>query len=98
MMGQQDQQVTVRLLPDGEPCPAILDKLEGHLLSLDFSPNPSPAQLKAGDLVEVTSPATLYLGVIRNSQGQRTTVAVEHALDRETLATIQQVWHGPAGR
>lgn len=97
-MGQQDQQVTVRLLPDGDPCPAILDKLEGHLLSLNFSTNPKPAHLKAGELVEVTSAATLYLGVIRNSEGLTMTIAVEHALDRETLATIQQVWHGPAGR
>jgi hypothetical protein len=97
-MGQQDQQVTVRLLPDGDPFPAILDKVDGHLLSLDFAPNPSPPHFRAGDLVEITSPATLYLGVIRNNQGDRMTVAVEHALDRETLATIQQVWHGPAGR
>jgi hypothetical protein len=25
-------------------------------------------------------------------------VGIEHSLDRETLALIQQVWHGPAER
>jgi hypothetical protein len=95
---QQDQQVTVRLLPDGAPCPATMDKLDGHLLTLDCSLDPRPVQLNAGDLVEVTSPVTVYLGIVRTRRDERATIAVEHALDRETLATIQQVWHGPADR
>lgn len=98
MTGQQDQQVTVRLLPDGDFQAAVLEKLEGHLLSLAIALVPALAPLNAGDLVEVTSPATIYLGVVRSRHDGTVTVAVEHALDRETLATIQQVWHGPSGR
>ena len=45
-----------------------------------------------------TCPETLYLGEVRSRQGETMVVGVEHSLDRETLALIQQVWHGPAGQ
>jgi len=45
--------------------------------------------------VEITCPKTLYLGQVRSCQGERLIVGIEHSLDRETLALIQQVWHGP---
>ncbi len=54
--------------------------------------------MNAGDLVEVNCPKTMYLGEVRSRQGETMVVGVEHALDRDTLALIQQVWHGPAGR
>jgi hypothetical protein len=98
MATQQDQQVTVRFLPDGHPQTARFDTLSGLSLSLNLSPLPAQSGLNAGDLVEVTCPATLYLGVVRSRQGERMMIAIEHALDRETLAAIQQVWHGPADR
>jgi hypothetical protein len=98
MSSEQDQQVTVRLLPDGDAHAALLNGLNGHLLRIDLSPNPGEAGLNAGNLVEVTCPKTLYLGEVRSRQGETIIVGVEHSLDRETLALIQQVWHGPAGQ
>lgn len=94
----QDPQVTVRLLPDGDPCAAMLDKIEGRFLSIAFTEGPGPVAVNPGDLVEITCPATLYLGVVRMRSELKASVVIEHALDRETLATIQQVWHGRAGK
>jgi hypothetical protein len=37
-------------------------------------------------------------GGIRSPQNATMVIGVEHALDRQTLALIQQVWHGPAGQ
>jgi hypothetical protein len=48
--------------------------------------------------VEVTCPKTLFLGEVRSRSGRTLVVGIEHSLDRETLALIQQVWHGPAER
>jgi hypothetical protein len=96
MPNQQDQQVTVRRLPDGDIHAAFLDSLKGQLLRIDLPPTPAAAGLQPGDLVEVTSEKTLYLGEIRLRQDETMIIGVEHALDRETLSLIQQVWHGPA--
>jgi len=96
MPREQDQQVTVRLLPDGEANPALLCGLNGQLLQLDLSPVSATLRFKPGDLVEVSCPKTLYLGEIRSSRPESVVIGVEHALDREALALIQQVWHGPA--
>lgn len=98
MSNEQDQQVTVRLLPDGDSCPAHMGGLDGHLLRIDLPPIPAAVTLRAGDLVEVTCPKTLYLGEVHSRQGETMIVGIEHSLDRETLALIQQVWHGPPGR
>jgi len=59
---------------------------------------PVGVDVNAGDLVEVNGAKTMYLGEVRSRQGETVIVGVEHALDRETLALIQQVWHGPASR
>jgi hypothetical protein len=98
MPNEQDQQVTVRLLPDGDPYPALIGSLNGQLLRIDLSPISAEVSLNAGDLVEVTCPKTLYLGEVRSRQGETMIVGIEHSLDRETLALIQQVWHGPPGQ
>ena len=97
MSTEQDQQLTVRLLPDGDPCPAHFGGLNGRSLQIDLSPIPAEMSLKTGDLVEVTCPKTLYLGEVQSWQGERMIVGIEHSLDRETLALIRQVWHGPPG-
>ena len=95
---EQDQQVTVRLLPDGDAQNALLSVWNDHLLRIDLSQVPDDFSLKAGDLVEVTCPKTLFLGEVRSRSGRTLVVGIEHSLDRETLALIQQVWHGPAER
>lgn len=98
MLGEQDQQVAVRRLPDGDFHAASLGSLNGQLLRIDLLPLPAGANLRAGDLVEVSSQKTLYLGEVRSRQNETMIIGVEHVLDRETLALIQQVWHGPAGQ
>jgi hypothetical protein len=97
MPNEQDQQVTVRRLPDGDVQAAFLGSLNGQLLRIDLPLVPAGVSLNAGDLVEVSCARTLYLGEVRSRQNDTMIIGVEHALDRETLAAIQQVWHGPAG-
>jgi|SRR5580700_6577496 hypothetical protein len=97
MPNGQDQQVAVRRLPDGEWHEALLHGLDGQLLRIGLAPTPAAVSLRIGDLVEVTCENTLYLGEIRSLQNATMVIGVEHALDRQTLALIQQVWHGPAG-
>ncbi len=89
----EEQHVTVRRLPDGGAHPALFDSLNGQILRI--LQVPVGADMHAGDLVEVNCAKTMYLGEVRNRQGETMIVGVEHALDRETLALIQQVWHGP---
>jgi len=91
---EQDQQVTVRILPGGDAQEANFRELNGRLLSLNLLSHQNPV-LKPGDLVEVICPKTLYLGEVRSRQGETMIVGVEHSLDRETLAVIRQIWHGP---
>ena len=98
MSDEQDQKVEVRLLPDGDAHAALLSGLHGHSLRIDLWPIPAEGSLNAGDLVEVTCPKTLYLGEVRSRHGETMVVGIEHSLDRETLALIQQVWHGPASQ
>jgi hypothetical protein len=98
MPNAQGQQVTVRRLPDGEWHAALLDGLDGQLLRIDLAPAPGAVSLRTGDLVEVACENTLYLGEIRSVRNATVVIGVEHALDRQTLALIQQVWHGPAGQ
>jgi len=96
MSNEQDQQVTVRRLPDGDVHAAVMGGLNGQLLRIDLAPVPAGVSLNAGDLVEVGCAKTLYLGEVRSLRNETMIIGVEHALDRETLALIQQVWHGPA--
>jgi hypothetical protein len=76
----------------------VLTRLNGQLLRIDLSSVPAGTSLKSGDLVEVASPGTLYLGEVRSRHDQTLLVGIEHSLDREALALIRQVWHGPSGR
>jgi len=76
----------------------MLCGLNGQLLKIYLAPVPAEIRLNAGDLVEIACPKTLYLGEIYSRQDRTMIVAVEHSLDREVLALIQQVWHGPPGQ
>jgi hypothetical protein len=95
MFVQQDQQVTVRALPEGLTQPARFHELNGSLLTLELPRANGEIAFEAGDLVEVTFPRTLYLGEVRKRSGSTMIVGIEHSLDRETLAVIREVWHGP---
>jgi hypothetical protein len=98
----QSQNVSVRRLPDGDSHAASLHSLDGQIMRIDLRPVPvgvnerSAMDVNSGDLVEVICPKTMYLGQVRSRQGETMLVGVEHALDRETLALIQQVWRPSA--
>jgi hypothetical protein len=94
----QNQQVTVRRLPDGDSHAASLNSLNNQLLGIHLERVPDGADVNPGDLVEVSGPKTLYLGEVRSRQGESVMISVEHALDLETLGLIRQVWHGPASQ
>lgn len=96
MRSEHDQQVTVRLLPDGNGRSALLRGVNGQLLRVDITSVGPDINLKSGDLVEVASSGTLYLGEVRSRVDQTVVVGIEHSLDRGALAVIRQVWHGPA--
>ena len=100
MPNQEIQQVTVRrLTEDGtdtaSPCASFTHNTNEQMLHLDLEPTSPEPELKTGDLVEVTSPEYLYLGEIVMRQAGTVVVSVEHKVDREVLAAIQQVWRAP---
>ena len=97
MFSQQNQQLNVRQLRDGRTEEGICESLEGSQLHLRLVALPETAAFDAGELVEVTTVQTLYLGEIISRQGELLRIVVEHALDREALAAIHEVWHRPDG-
>ncbi len=93
---EQNQQVTVRQLPEGDAFSAMLEALDHQLLRLNLLPENTALNLGAGALVEVNCSRTLFLGEVTARDGGRVTVRIEHALDRAALESIQQVWYVPA--
>lgn len=93
----QNQQVTVRRLPDGTPREALFHGLNGPLLSLNVSSAQAEADLNIGDLVEIATRRHLYLGEVNARETDTIIVGVEHSLDRAALEQIQRLWQGPAG-
>lgn len=96
MRDGENQEITVRLLPEGVPYSALFRGLNGRLLRIDVARVPSEPHLNVGDLVEIASLRYLYLGQVILKQPETVVIDVEHALDRAVLAQIQQVWEGPA--
>jgi hypothetical protein len=82
--------VKLRCLPDGgflEGREAGWDDAE---LRVDL---PGPKEgLTRGVLVEIESGSMLYLGEVRQSTESGVTARVEHALDCQKLAFIQNTW------
>lgn len=98
MRNEDNQQVTVRRLPDGTPEAVSFQSLEGRLLQLVYGPEIPGPDLARGDLVEVVCPQFVYLGEVTILQPELLVVNIEHAIDRESLGLIQQTWHGPSVR
>jgi len=94
-MPEPDRQVTSRRLPDGEPQPAVEQSLTGVLLRVELPPGPANRQFGSGTLVEVESPKMLYLGEVQSARDLLLSITVEHAVDREALASIQRIWQPP---
>lgn len=95
MLGQMDA-VTVRRLPDGEPQTARIENGERRHILITLE-NEACQEFPLGSLVEAQSPETLYLGQVLELRDLRLVVAVEHAINRATLAEIDEMWRKPQG-
>lgn len=95
-MLQPSDVVTIRRLPDGDPQSGRMkDEASGRLTIV--AAHASLAAFNPGTLVEVQSDEALYLGeVTARETDSEVTVAVEHFLDRATLAEIEKGWQAAA--
>jgi hypothetical protein len=98
VFSEQNEQVNVRQLRDGRTHEGVFESLVGSQLKLRLLGKPSDGTFDSGELVEVNAARALYLGEITGRRGEGVLVIVEHALDREALAAIHEVWHRPDGR
>jgi hypothetical protein len=97
VFSEQNEQVNVRQLRDGRTHQGLFESLVGSHLKLRLVGKPSEGTFDSGELVEVNAARALYLGEITGRHGEGVLVIVEHALDREALAAIHEVWHRPNG-
>jgi hypothetical protein len=96
MSGEQDA-VTVRRLPDGEPQPARIESRTRSRILIRLATEACAAEFPAGVLVEVESSDRIYLGEVLSRQNTGMVMAVEHAVNRAALAEIESVWQKPRG-
>ncbi len=91
------EEISLRQLPGGRLRQGLHRGVKGRLLEVEMSSAEQAAGLDAGALVEVGLERALYLGEVYSRHGIRLTIAVDHVVDREALAAIQDVW-GRVGR
>ena len=91
------EQISLRQLPAGRVRRGFHCGLQGRMLEVEMASDEHAAGLDAGSLVEVDGERTLYLGEVYSRDGIRLVIAVDHAVDREELAAIQDAWNR-AGR
>ena len=94
-MSDGGEAVTVRLLPDGAPEPACIKTSKRHELLLSSANGGSGPVFKPGALIEIQSPSAIYLGAVLRQEDRGLLVAVEHSIDRASLAEIERVWGSP---
>jgi hypothetical protein len=97
-MPESNEFVRIRSLRDGSVQTAqIAHRAPGRLALAALGGDPDLV-LKAGALVEIDCPEAVYLGeVIGRQKDSLVTVAVEHFIDRATLAEINKVWRPAEG-
>ena len=82
--------VKVRYLPDGGFLEGREAGWEDTLLRVDL-PGPKDG-FSRGVLVEIECGSMLYLGEVQQCSESGVTARVEHSLDRQKLASIQNTW------
>ncbi len=80
--------IKLRQLPDGPILDAFEMGLNGRFLELDVT----GLDLPVGSLLEIERGPMLCLGELQRKSGQIATVLVEHALDRDRLKPIRDIW------
>lgn len=96
-MTEEQDHVTVRRLPAGMMQSGLLKSLIGNSLQISLTADATNVDLKIGSLVEVGCDQALYLGEVQGRRDSLLIVAVEHAINRSSLAAVQDVWHGSRG-
>ena len=81
--------VIFKSLPDGEFLPAVFRGLEGSLLELEIFPEFLPSQ---GDLLEVQTGTTVYLGKVEFVRVPVIGIRCEHFVDVQLLRDIRRRW------
>jgi len=82
--------VKVRYLPDGGFVDGWEAGWENSLLRVDL-PGPKDG-FSRGVLVEIECGSMLYLGEIQQCSDSGLTARVEHSLDRDRTASMQNTW------
>lgn len=96
-MVEQNQEVTVRQLPDGRVQPARWLGLQGRILRLELiEPSESP-HFRIADVAEIQDSDNLYLGEVLGSKAASLLIGIEHILERTALAEIERVWLRDSG-
>jgi hypothetical protein len=92
-VAEQNEWVTIRQLPDGNPLPGRMEGREEQRIRLSV-PSAKITDFVVGIPLEVQCEKFLYLGVIVSLEDAVIWVGIEHALDRAALTAIRDVWHG----
>lgn len=97
-MPESDEAATIRCLPDGTAQTARLTTRTPGRLELTPGGGKPMRAIAVGALVEIDTPAAVYLGeVIGLQKDSQVTVAVEHFIDRAALEEIDKVWRPAEG-
>lgn len=91
-VAEQNEWVTIRQLPDGNPFPGCMEGREEQRMRLSV-PSARITDFMLGAPVEVQCEQFLYLGVILSLEDPVILVGIEHAMDRAALTAIRNVWH-----
>ncbi len=96
-MVDENQEVIVRQLPEGEPWTALRINGEGQVLRLRLTDPSGLASFHLGDAVEVQGGETLYLGELQGLKEGVLLIEVEHFLKCKDLLEINRVWGSASG-
>lgn len=86
--------VTFKSLPGGERFAAVYRGMEGSLLELEMIPDDVlGAEIpKVGNLLEVQTENTIYLGKVDFLRGHALGIRCEHSVDLQILRDIRRRW------
>ena len=91
-VAEQNEWVTIRQLPDGDPLPGRMEGREEQRIRLSV-PSAKITDFMVGAPLEVLCEQFLYLGVVLGFEDSVILVGIEHAMDRAALTAIRNVWH-----
>jgi hypothetical protein len=85
------EQIEIRILKTVNFAAGEVKAFEGAVLTISLASGAATAFLP-GSLVEARTTGMIYLGEIKDCEGSKLTLGIEHAIDRQALTQIQQAW------